>query len=180
MLERLPAGGGYAIPGQQFVIAVGPKSGPKPTSGLRCEWAYHLKQKDDIAGIDYYALEVTACNDGDSTVNELRVSVEISREHMEGGETIVAEVDARDQAMRLFKFPPRDNSHREPPRISLEPEERRFISQLTFTARRKHYLEGTDGRIRVRLLADGRVVASEEKPIVEMLNEERLCFYQSQ
>jgi hypothetical protein len=94
---------------------------------------------------------------------------------MEEGGIHAAEVHSPNND-RLFKYPPQlPNTLR--PRISVDPGESVPLFRVPFTARKCHYLEGTQARITVRVFAGDRLAWKEELPVAEMLSPERLRYY---
>jgi hypothetical protein len=143
---------------------------------LKPELSYHLKNVDDIAGIDYYNLDIAVDNNGETTVRDLRVNVEIPRANMEVNTNYGAEVDSRTPSVtRFFKYPVGDS----PPNLILDPGERKSIFTLMLSVRKEQYLVDTNDVIKVWLYTKDHMVAKLEMPIAEMLNKERVTFYQA-
>lgn len=145
-----------------------------PQVSLNPELEYHVTNADNIAGIDYYNLSIIIDNDGDTTVRNFRVNVEIPREHMEVGTSYNAEVDSRTPSTtRLFKYPVKDSRAN----LILDPGERKSVFTLMFSVNKKQYLTGTKEQIKVSVYAEDRLVSRIDKPIAEMLSVERLNLY---
>lgn len=143
----------------------------EPRISLEPELEYHLSSIDNIAGIDYYDLNVSVHNDGEIAVRDLRVDVEIPAAHMETGTSYTAEVNSKHHTIRLFRHV-WEKPH---PIYSGDIE---HIFKLLYSVNRSQYRAGASGSIKVTVFAADRLIKRLEKPIAEMLSDERVRFYQ--
>jgi hypothetical protein len=146
---------------------------------LKPELSCYLKNVDDIASIDYYNLNIAVDNDGETTVWDLRVNIEIPHAHMEVGASCSAEVASMMPLVaHFFKYPVEESS---PGRL-LDPGERKSICTLMLGVRKEQYLGGTNDVIsqlkaarRVTRLAQVRALESPGVLLQELTLFEGMC-----
>lgn len=133
------------------------------------EWL--MTHPDNQMGLDYYDFRVALRNTGEKPVREFLLEVEIPGRYMQEGSSIHGEVPSQRQGYRLFR---RTIEESFPPHV-IYPGDTRPVSQLGYIVKRQHYLQGITEVIRVRVYSGDELVSTNEYPIAEMLNAERVA-----
>ena len=142
---------------------------PLPSLSLIVE--SHRTSADSQIGLDYYNFNIKLRNDGARTVRQYRIEVEIPTSFSTSRATYSAEVKTHSRGdIRLFRFT--EQGH---PGFALYPGDTSdYIILLDYSVTMDQYIQITSKEIiRVLLYSADDLLAVEEYPIAEFLNEER-------
>jgi hypothetical protein len=132
------------------------------------EWL--LTKPDDQMGLDYYDFRVALRNDGSKTVRDYRVDVEIPKRYMQNAGSYQARVDTSKPDVWLFRHHLKDSM----PPHEIHQGDTRAVFHLSYVIAKQHYFQGITEAVTVRVYSGDEIVTTENYPIAEMLNAERV------
>jgi len=143
---------------------------PPPQINLTLLFEWLLTKVEHEIGEDYYDFRITIRNDGSTTVRDFRLDIDFPNEYLNQHTICAAEVESRRTLeRRLFRMTPDKFGG-----ILLYPGDSRHVFSGTYIIRKRQYAEGMSERIVVSLYHGDELLDRVEKPIAEMLNEERM------
>jgi hypothetical protein len=143
---------------------------PQPQVMLTTLIEWLLTKVDHEVGIDFYDFRVSLRNDGETTVRDFRVDVQLPNAYMNQYTIYAAEVTERRTAeWRLFR-----HTQKHFPGRVFYPGDTYLVMSADYQVTKEQYRAGITESITVTVYSDDRLVSKNVYPIANMLNPERV------